>query len=125
MDVTQELDGFRSKVAGCDLAAFADLNTCMILCVSSARRHAQEDLDALTQTAAVVMTGPVAESAAALLDGQPALSAITTTQVDTRVYLRAAATDSEALICVCAPDADLAKVVEYGIVTLGTIMAVA
>lgn len=125
MDVTKELDCFRAKVEGCDLAAFADLNTRIILCVSSASRHAQEELDTLTQTAAIVLGGAVAEGAEALLDDQKALSAITMTQVDARVYLRATASDNEALICVCAPDADLAKVMAVGTATLGHIMATA
>ena len=123
MDVTKELDGFRTKVAGCDLAAFADLNTRMILCVSSSSRHAQEELDALTETASVVLGGAVAESAVAFLNGEKPLSAITVTKIDARVYLRTAATDNEALICICAPDADLVEVVAQGASTLGHIMA--
>jgi len=122
MDVTEVLDELRADVEGCDLAAFADLNTSMILCVSSATRHAQEELDALTETAAAVLDGSVAEGAEAFLDGSKAQAAITMTPVDVRVYLRASPAQSEALICLCAPDADLAKVVARGTTTLAAIM---
>ena len=125
MDVTKVLDGLRADVEGCDLAAFADLNTRMILCVSSTSRHAQEELDALTETAATVLDGSVAEGAKALLSDQTALTAITFTQVDARIYLRASASDSEALICLCAPDVDLVKAVNRGTLALTEIMATA
>ncbi len=125
MDVTKVLDGLRADVEGCDLAAFADLNTRMILCVSSTSRHAQEELDALTETAATVLDGSVAEGAKALLSDQTALTAITFTQVDARIYLRASASDSEALICLCAPDVDLVKSVNRGTLALTEIMATA
>ena len=125
MDVTKVLDGLRADVEGCDLAAFADLNTRMILCVSSTSRHAQEELDALTETAATVLDGSVAEGAKALLSDQTALTAMTFTQVDARIYLRASASDSEALICLCAPDVDLVKSVNRGTLALTEIMATA
>ena len=59
----------------------------------------------------------------AFLNGEKPLSAITLTKIDARVYLRTAATDNEALICICAPDADLVEVVAQGASTLGHIMA--
>ena len=123
MDVTEVLNELRANVEGCDLAAFADLNTAMILCVSSSTRHAQEELDALTKTAAAVLDGPVAEGAQAFLGGAQAQTAITMTPVDARVYVRASEAKSEALICLCAPDADLSKVVAKGAEALATIMA--
>lgn len=123
MDVTEALDGLRADVEGCELAAFADLNTSMILCVSASTRHAQEELDALTETAAAVLDGPVAEGAQNLIGGAKAQMAITMTPVDVRVYLRASFAQSEALICLCAPDADLEKIVTRGGATLASIMA--
>lgn len=123
MDVTEALDGFRADVEGCDLAAFADLNTSMILCVSTSTRHAQEELDAMTETAAAVLDGPVAEGAQSLIGGVKAQTAITMTPVDVRVYLRASPAQSEALICLCTPDADMAQIVTRGAATLASIMA--
>lgn len=125
MDVIKELDGLRADIEGCDLAAFADLTTSMILCVSSATRHAQEELDALTATAATVLDGAVAEGAQAFLGGSKAQTAITMTPVDVRIYLRASASQNEALICLCTPDADLSKVVSRGSEVLNAILATA
>jgi len=123
MDVTEVLDGLRADVEGCDLVAFADLNTTMILCVSASTRHAQEELDAMTATAAAVLDGSVAQGAQSFLDEEKAQTAITMTPVDVRIYLRGSQTQNEALICLCAPDADLAKVVTKGAAVLSTIMA--
>ncbi|MBT8458047.1 MAG: hypothetical protein KJN60_00070 [Boseongicola sp.] len=123
MDVKEVLDRFRADVEGCDLAAFADLTTSMILCVSTATRHAQEELDALTATAATVLDGAVAEGAQAFLAGEKSQIAFTMTPVDVRVYLRSPETKKEALICLCTPDADLAKVVSRGTESLAHIMA--
>ena len=125
MDVTEVLDRLRADVEGCDLAAFADLTTSMILCVSSGTRHAQEELDALTTTAAAVLDGAVAEGAQAFLGGRKAQTAMSMTPVDVRVYLRVTETQSEALICLCRPDADLSKIVARGAEALAAIMATA
>lgn len=125
MDVTEVLDRLRADVDGCDLAAFADLTTSMILCVSSSARHAQEELDALTSTAATVLDGAVAEGAQVFLNGAKAQSAISLTPVEVRVYLRASESQSEALICLCTPDADLSKVVLRGTEALTSILATA
>ncbi|NNJ67382.1 MAG: hypothetical protein HKP54_05025 [Boseongicola sp.] len=123
MDVTEALDRFRADAEGCDLVAFADLNTSMILCVSASTRHAQEELDALTEAASAVLDGAVAEGALNLIGGSKPQTAITMTPVDVRVYLRTSKAHSEALICLCAPDADLAKVVALGTAALASIMA--
>lgn len=122
MDVTEVLDRLRADVEGCDLAAFADLTTSMILCVSSSTRHAQEELDALTTTAATVLDGAVADGAQAFLGGAKAQTAITMTPVEVRVYLRASEKENEALICLCTPDADLSKIISRGTETLAAIM---
>lgn len=123
MDVTALLDGFRSDVGGCDIAAFADLSSQMILCVSSSTKHAQEDLDALTETAASVLGGAMLEGAAALLDGHQAQSIVSMTPLEARVYLRSEKSGNEVLICVCAADADIGKIATQGAKTLAEITA--
>ena len=44
MDVAEALDKLRAEVTGCELAAFTDLSSKMVLCVSSVGRRAQEEL---------------------------------------------------------------------------------
>jgi hypothetical protein len=123
MDVTAVLDEFRQKAQGCDLAAFTDLGTGMILCASSGVRRPQEELDALSESAAAVLSETMADSVSPVIDADDPLSAITVTAFEARVYLRTPALPSEALICICAPGADLAGVVEHGRATLERIAA--
>ncbi|MEM9970415.1 MAG: hypothetical protein AAF762_04890 [Pseudomonadota bacterium] len=122
MDVSKALDDMRSEVAGCDLVAFADLSSQMVLCTSSATKRAQEEIDALTGAASLTLEGAVADGAGALTGGAPA-TAVTMTQADLHVFLRNPAAANEALICVCAPDADVSKIVDCGRATLDRIVA--
>ena len=124
MDVTARLDSLRADLVGCDLVAFADLTTQMVLCVSAAARHAQEELDALTETAASVLRGAVAEGGQALLDGSSAQTVVSMTPVGMNVFLQSSLSEKEALICVCAADADLAKTIAPGSEALDDITAV-
>lgn len=114
MDVTKLLDAFRQDAEGCDLAVFADLGTGMILCSSTAARRAQEELDALSDTAAAVLSEVMADSVAPVIGIDDPLTAMTVTSVDARIYLRTPALPSEALICVCASGADLGRVADLG-----------
>jgi hypothetical protein len=123
MDVTEILDKLRVDLSGCDLVAYADLSSGMVLCTSSAVKRPQEDIDALSIVASAVMKGPLVEGAASLLaDGTPEL-AIAASASDLRVYLRAAPTSEEILMCVCAPDADVANAVSLGRDALAQIAA--
>lgn len=122
MDVALALEEMRSEVAGCDLIAFADLSSQMVLCTSSATKRAQEEIDALTGVASVTLKGALAEGAQALTGDEPA-TAVTMTRNDVHVYMRNPAAANEALICVCAPDADIGKVVDCGHAMLGRMVA--
>lgn len=122
MDVNQELDDLRSEVAGCDLVAFADLSSKMVLCTSSATKRAQEDIDALTGAASMTLESGLAEGAETLTGGETS-TAVTMTRKDIHVFLRNPAASNEALICVCSPDTDVSKVVDCGHATLERIVA--
>ncbi len=122
MDVAKALDEMRGAVDGCDLVAFADLSSQMVLRASSATKRGQEEIDALTDAALVALAGPLAEGAAACTGGAPA-TAVTMTQAEIHVYLRSLTGRSEALIAVCAPDTDVGKIVDHGRETLDRIVA--
>ena len=111
MDVASSLDRLRAEANGCSIVAFADLATSMVLSVSSSGRHAQEELDALTQTAVAVLSGGVSESVQAILSNSEPTTAVSMTPVDAKIYVRSNASPNEVLICVCAPDADLSNIV--------------
>ncbi len=123
MDVAEALDTLRAEVAGCDLAAFTDLSSKMVLCVSAGGRRAREELDALSEIAVTVLAGSVAIGAQSLLGDNMPTSAMTITNVDLRVFLRSPKKENEALICVCAPHTDIATVMDRGKSALDQIVA--
>ena len=127
MEVIERLDAMRAGLPGCSLVAFTDLGSRLVLCASTAARTAQEDLDRLSDLAQAMLEGNVAEGAAPLLGtGQGdtrAGVAMLVSSADAKVFLRAPGDAAEALVCVCAPDADLAKVVDCGRSTLDGIVA--
>lgn len=108
MDVTQELDTLRATLSGCDLAAFADLSSLMVLCTSADEPPAQEDLDVLCRAAATLLDGDLAADGLTLTGSATAAdSSITMTSQETRLYLRAQDGSSEALALICGPDTDV------------------
>ena len=123
MDVAEALDALRAEVAGCDLAAFTDLSSKMVLCVSAGGRRAQEELDALSEIAVTVLDGAVAEGAESLIGDKKPVSAMTMTNVDLRVFLRSPSSANEALICVCAPRTDVTAIMDRGQSALDQIAA--
>ena len=127
MDVTDKLDALRSELPGCQLVAFADLGSKLVLCTSAAAKPGQEELDHLSEQAQVALDGAVAEGAAPVLRGgdgdRRAGTAVLVSGHDAKVFLRAPGELAEALICVCAPDADLRKVVDCGRSALDGIVA--
>lgn len=114
MDVAEALDSLRAEVTGCQLAAFTDLSSKMVLCFSAGGRRAQEELDELSEIAVTVLDGPIAEGAQYLLEDQKLVSAMTLTNVDLRVFMRSPNSENEALICVCSPQTDIATVIDRG-----------
>ncbi len=123
MDVAERLDALRAEAPGIDLAAFADMSSGMVLCVSAANRRAQEEMDALNGIAITLLDGQVADGANGMLGQVAPDTALTTTAMDARIFLRSPKGGSEALICVCAPDADLEKILDCGRSALAGIVA--
>lgn len=127
MDVTERLDAMRSELPGCLVVAFTDLGSKLVLCASAAAKLGQEELDRLSDLAQVMLDGVIADGAAPVLQGgkgdRRAGTAMLVSDHDAKIFLRAPGDVSEALVCVCAPDADLRKVVDCGRSTLDDIVA--
>lgn len=127
MDMTQALDSLRADLPGCSLVAFTDLSSNLVLCLSAAAKPAQEEVDRLSAIASVVLDGSVAEGAAPVLQSgegdSRAGTAMLLTERDAKVFLRQGGDAPEALICICAPDIDLRKVVDCGRATLDGIVS--
>lgn len=127
MDVTEKLDAMRSELPGCRIVAFTDLGSRLVLCASAAAKPGQEDLDRLSDLAQVMLDGAIAEGAAPVLatgeGDRRAGTAMLVSDHECKVFLRAAGEVSEALVCVCAPNTDLRRVVDCGRATLNDILA--
>ncbi|MDD9921653.1 MAG: hypothetical protein OXQ92_05140 [Boseongicola sp.] len=122
MDVTETLDQLRKDVPGCDVAAFADLSSSMVLCVSSDAKPAQEEIDGLCASASTFLNGVLAEGASAVVGDGPLEVAMTADGSEARVFLRTKASDNEVLICLCHPDTELGKLVDCGRTALASIL---
>lgn len=109
LDVAKELDALCAQVAGCDLAVFTDIGSAMVLATSSGAALAQEDLDAVSEAAALVLPGAVGQGAARLANSDPssAETAIVLTGQDARIYVRSTEVPNEAVVLICRPDTDL------------------
>lgn len=124
MDVTKELDAVRTEVSGCDLVAFADLSSGMVLCTSADQRPAQEDLEALCDAATASLDGELAGGASAMVEADGDINiAMTFHPGAAHVFLRSQSERNEALCCVCAANVDIAKIVDCGRSALNRIVA--
>jgi hypothetical protein len=103
MAIADELNELREEFEGCNLVAFADLSSKMVLLTSSSKKIPQENLDHLCAEAATLFKG-----AAAQLNRDAA--PITAMAVDgdkSNIYLRNEAGSDDVLCCVCDRDVDL------------------
>jgi hypothetical protein len=127
MSVSEALDSLRSEIPECSLVAFADLSSKIVLTASAAMKPAREELDALSAAAHLALDGAVAESAAAVWSSSAADATAETAMLlsanEARVFMRSPGENPEALICVCAPDCDLERVVDCARTTLTRIVS--
>lgn len=116
MDVSQTLEALRGDLVGCDLVAFADLSSSMVLSSSSLSTYAQEDMDRLSANAVTVLNGAIAEGGLPMVGEEDTAVhvAMTLDSEASILFLRAQASPNEALICVLAPSADLATAIRKG-----------
>lgn len=108
MDITAELDAMRADLKGCALVAYTDLTSQLVLSTSAATKPVQEEMNALSKAAQLALDGDYAQSAAPSWGGTASAEvAVLMTGAEVRLFLRAPANPSEALMCVCAADTDL------------------
>ena len=103
--VVDELDQLRDTIPGCQMVAFADMSTHMILVTDSGTSHPREVLDALCDEAAALL----GTKGAPALGDQPSEAAVWATQASLRVFLRAPDEPNDVLCCVCAPNVNVGK----------------
>ena len=102
MSVKSRLDDLRKAHPLCEVAAFADVDSGTVLCVSGLTSYKQEEMDWLCATAVECLEGPERERAATGVD-----RAIVATSKDLRVFLRSGSDPADVLLCLCDPELDL------------------
>ena len=110
MSIRDQLDQFRSQLPACNVVAYADLSTGMILCSSTRAKVPQEQLDLLCQTATDLLTGDMAlQVAAAVTNGPDQImqTALVFDGPNVEMFLRLSSHPTEALCCDCSTDIDL------------------
>ena len=108
MGLADQLNALRRDIAGCRIAAFADLSSGLVLFASAEGRVPQERLDALCKRAMAVLSGPAA--AAAPLLGTPVGRAAVPDEDGVLVILRMPNEPNEALVFHCDLGVDLPAV---------------
>lgn len=102
MSVKSRLDELRKEYPHCEVAAFADVDTGTVLCVSGKSTYKQEEMDWLCATAVECLEGPERDRAAHGVD-----QAIVATTRDVRVFLRSQSDPADVLLCLCSAELDL------------------
>lgn len=115
MSVNTHLDAVREAVPECVAVAFADLGAKMVLSVSTRTKQPQEALDDLSNAAVQLLDGPAANAVADSFSKHksPVSHAITHNRSETRIYLRADGSASEALCCICSPTVDIDAILRH------------
>ena len=105
MRLSEKLDELREKFPACQVLAFADNSTGMVLCSSSAEKLRQERLDALCDRAIEALGGDAAtcvRAAVKQLEGG-IFKAITIEPAEVGIFLKSKTNPDDVLCCVCSP----------------------
>lgn len=125
MSVSDILDGCRAGVTGCNLVAFIDLESSMVLSVSSQSKQRQERLDTLGATASRLLPMPQDDLAKCLAyngTSGPQI-AILLSMNGTTAFVRSQTEPHEALCCSCSPNTQVDAMIEAAHSVLSDISA--
>lgn len=103
------LDELRAALPGCRLTAFVDLSAELVLAVSAEPRPTQEVLDRLARDAARLLLAPEGSALRSLLGDEEPQDAFRLAEDGTFTATRLAVDPSEAVLCVCGLDQDVAE----------------
>lgn len=107
MAAAEQIDALRGRFPSCEVLAYADLGTGMVLYASTRRHRPQEDLDQLCEMAADLTIGPTARGLLGPgLVTAPVQTAVVLAAGRVELFLRPAAS-AEVLCCECGGDIDL------------------
>lgn len=102
MGIQEDLDALRQSVPGCDVVAFADIGTNLVLVASSEGSPRRELLDQLCGAA----VGHFGKNAVADLD-VPDIALDAEANGPVRIFMRDRSEPSDAICAICKPDVDI------------------
>jgi hypothetical protein len=112
MNVVERLDCVRQEFPECQMVAYADISTNMILSTSATMELRQEHLDSLCDTAVDMLRGQSSSHLRAALGGcddTGIFQVIIVEPTEINVFLRSTTSSIEALFCICTPLINLDK----------------
>ena len=109
MTISENLDALRKSRTAVEAATYLDLSSGTVLYASTAVKEPQERLDALCSTAQALFDETADGSAEAVSFGP----------TEALVFCRSGEAPTEAICLVCAPDIDLAEILEAAHQVLG------
>lgn len=110
MSIADGLKSLQTDFEACQIAAYADLSTKMVLSSSSDSPVPQEQLDQLCAKAATVMNGVSGQAVAAMLSSSQEAridEVVSLHGADTYFMVRSATDPDEAICCLCSQDVDV------------------
>lgn len=110
MNIVERLDCVRQEFPECQIVAYADLSTNMILSTSTAMELRQEYVDSLCDSAVDVLGGQSSLPLRGALGGggdADIFQVIIMESTEVHVFLRSTTSQMDALCCVCSPLIDL------------------
>ncbi len=124
MKIPPILDELRAAFPECRGVGYADFSTDMMLATSAATSLAQERWDALSNTAAQLMSGQVADRFGQALSDQDAdlpHYAIVFDGDDCFAFVRSSGDAAYGLCCLCSPGINLPRFLEHSQRTLAAV----
>ena len=114
MNVTDRLDQLRAEFPHCQVAAFADMSTAMVLSASAPKKTTQEDLDALCRTGAELLHGETSHSVSQAAG--PAFKTMSQSFVIQQnvieIFIRSQSDPVDMICCICDVGAPISSLAE-------------
>jgi hypothetical protein len=126
MSVSEALDMFRAAVPGCHLVAFVDLESSMVLSVSTQIKQRQELLSALGESASChlpMKQDSLSKCLSIKEESAPPDVAVLLSATGTVAFVRSLSEPNEALCCGCSPNVAVDAIIDRARATLNDMEA--
>ena len=126
MTITEHLDSLRSQFPECDIAAYADLSTGMVLAATCSTKVSQECLDGICNRATETLSSPLAKSIASTImnrEDDEVRQAVRLTPRSMEIFVRSSSAKEDAMCLICAHGVDIDRLSHHGWALLDKIEA--